>query len=210
MIYLFIGNDEISKQGKIRILKKQLLNPQTESFNCETLQAKDLTLPLLKESLARLPVSSKNRLLVIKGISALRENIREFFLDQIKNLPEYLILVLDASLVTKGDSFIAKISKIARLATFKTEDRKDVFALARVIENKQTEYALNILADLFRSGEKPEKIFGGLRYHFTRAPLSAQDRCKIIELLLDADIKIKTGRLRPEFALEGLVVKLCT
>jgi DNA polymerase III delta subunit len=65
------------------------------------------------------------------------------------------------------------------------------------------------LADLFKSGEKPERILGGLRYQLIRHTTNIKDKLKKITLFLEADVNIKTGKLKPEFALEALIIKLC-
>jgi DNA polymerase III delta subunit len=78
-----------------------------------------------------------------------------------------------------------------------------------LIESKRPDYALRTLSQLLKNGEKPERILGGLRYSFQRGPHTPLEIRKAIKLLLNCDITIKTGRLKPEFALERLVVKLC-
>ncbi|HLD40699.1 MAG TPA: hypothetical protein VJA84_00810, partial [Candidatus Omnitrophota bacterium] len=80
---------------------------------------------------------------------------------------------------------------------------------ARAIERKSSESALNILADLFANGERPERILGALRYQFVRPGASPGENRNKIQLLLETDNNLKTGRIKPVFALEALVVKLC-
>ena len=79
------------------------------------------------------------------------------------------------------------------------------------------------MADLFRAGEKPERILGALSYRFTKQnlnlwvglsdaqplPSGLDERMKKVDLLLAADVTIKTGKLKARFALEMLVVRLC-
>ena len=48
-----------------------------------------------------------------------------------------------------------------------------------------------------------------MRYQLTKQSLNPDERVKKIDLLLAADLTIKTGKLKPEFALEALVVRLC-
>lgn len=209
-MYLFIGEDELAKTEKIQSLKKQLLNPQVEQFNSEVFYGKELTLPLLKEALSRLPVSAKNRLLVIRDALKLKESLQEYFLSQLESLPENLVIILDIAAIPKEENlFLNKILKIAKVLHFGTAQSVNAFNLARAIERKQPDYALNILADLFKQGEKPERILGALRYQLLKHSLNFKDKFKNIELLLEADVNIKTGKLKPGFALEALVVKLC-
>ena len=210
-MYLFIGEDELAKQEKIQAIKKQLIPPEVSSFNYEVFTAKELSLPLLKEALCRLPVSSKHRLLVIKDAFRLKDELQEYLLSQIKNLTAGLTIILNAGKAPQGnDSFLKEISKIAKVISFKSPARINAFGLGRAIEQRQPDEALRILADLFKAGEKAERIVGALRYQFVKRSLSLEAKRKRIGLLLETDIGLKTGRLKPELALETLIVKLCS
>ena len=210
MIYLFVGEDELSKQEKIQSLKKQLFNPQVEAFNYEAFYAQDLNLPLFKEAVNSLPVSAKNRLLVIKDALKLNDNLQEYVLSQIKDLSANLTVILDVAAIPKEENlFLNKILKIAKVVYFKTKESINAFGLARAIERRQPENALNILADLFKAGEKAERILGALRYQLIQRGLNQEDRIKKINLLLEADVNLKTGKVKPKFALDVLVVRLC-
>lgn len=210
MVYLFIGEDEFAKAEKIRSLKKQLLNPSLEQFNSEVFRAGELTLPLFKEALSRLPAASKNRFLVIREALRLKEGLQEYFLGQFKRLPDSLVIILDIAAIPKEEnSFLNKILKIAKVLHFKAVPCANAFNLARAIRFRQPDYALNILSDLFKQGERPERILGALRYQLVKHSVNLKDKSKAIELLLETDVNIKTGRLKPGFALETLVVKLC-
>lgn len=209
-MYLFVGEDEAAKTEKIQSLKKQFLNPQTEQFNSEVFYGRELTLPLFKEALSRLPASAKNRLLVIKGALSLKESLQEYFLSQLNSLPDNLVIVLDIAAIPREENpFLNKILKIAKAIHFRMPQAPCAFNLAKAIERKQPDYALNILTDLFKQGEKPERILGALRYQLLKHSLNFRDKLKNIELLLEADVNMKTGRIKPGFALEALVVKLC-
>ena len=114
MIYLFIGEDELAKTEKIQTLKKQLFDFSVEPFNYEAFSAKELTLPLFKEALSRLPVSAKNRLLVIKDILKLKDSLEEYFLKQLKNLPDELTIVLDLPAIPKEENISETFSPNVR------------------------------------------------------------------------------------------------
>lgn len=211
MIHLFIGEDELAKQEKIQSLKSELFHSRdAEFFNCEVFYGRELTLPLFKEALSRIPVAVQRRLLVIKDALRLKESLQDYFLGQINNLPDDSILILDiAGIPREKNPLLDKLLKIARVTHFKTKKKTNAFDLALSIETKNAGAALNILADLFKAGEKPERILGALRYQFTKQGLNPEERVKRIDLLLAADLTIKTGKLKPEFALETLVVRLC-
>lgn len=210
MIYLFIGEDELVKSEKIHALKKQLLEPRLEQFNYEAIYAKEATPALFKEALSRLPVSAKCRILVIRDALKLKEPLQEYFLSRLESLPKDLVIVFDITAIPKEEiPFLNKILKIAKVERQKAATSVNAFTLAKAIQMKQPQQALNILADLFTQGERPERIVGGLRYQLVELSHSAKDRADKIKLLLDADISLKTGRLKPSLALETLIVKLC-
>ena len=58
-------------------------------------------------------------------------------------------------------------------------------------------------------GEKPERIMGGLRASWTRYPADPLSLKKRLKILLQCDLDIKTGRIKPVYALERLIVNLC-
>ena len=239
MIYLFVGEDELAKQEKIQSLKNEILRPcgpqddpsaqnsnkifprgqlfegakrgaWAESFNYEAFYAKELTLPLLNEALSRVPVGVKQRLLVIKDILRFKDNFQALLLSRVDNLPDDIILVFDIiSMPRQQNPLLNKLLKVARVIHFKSKKKSNAFDLAYEIERRQVESALNVLADLFRAGEKPERILGALRYQFTKQSLNLDERLKKVDLLLAADVTIKTGKLKAQFALEMLVVRLC-
>lgn len=220
MIYLFIGEDELLKQEKIHLLKKQLFSPALESFNYEVFYAKELTLAVFRESLSRFSPFSTRRLLVIKDALKLKSNLQEYFLNS-GSLPANLTIVFDILGLPKEENlFLNKILKIAKVINFRIKEKVNAFDLARAIERKQPDYALSVLADLNKIGEKPERILGALRHRFTKinpygqritsSPAGDNEKLrKNIELLLEADLNLKTGKMRGEFVLETLVVKLC-
>ena len=218
MFYLFIGEDEPAKRDKINSLKSELLKKGFEDFNCESFYAKELTLPLFKEALSRLPLESPQRIVVIKDVFKLKDELKDYLAAQIEKLPEDLILILESAVIPKTESaFVNKISRYGKVIPFKAKEKIDAFGLARAIERKDASSALNLLVDLFRNGEKPEMILGALRHRFVKSDSfsSATDNLKLKEkkekvgLLMEADLNLKTGKVKPEFALEVLVVKLC-
>jgi DNA polymerase III delta subunit len=209
MVYLFIGEDSLSKNIKINQLKQELLAKDIEQFNLDILYAKDLTLTVLQERFLCLPVKAKKRLIIIKDAQDLKEDIRAFILRVAKNSLTRVVLVLDIDRKDRDDEFINRIQRLAKVFQFKESARLDTFALSRQIELRKPDYALRLLNQLLMNGERPERILGGLRYSLERNtdnPLEINQRLK---LLLNCDLDIKTGRLKPNFALEKLVVSLC-
>lgn len=207
--YLFIGKDCPSKDAELKKIKDEFLSPGSECFNLDVLYARELELLALQERLLTLPVKSKKRLIVIKDAQNLKDGIKEFILNYAKRPSASVILILDLTGRQPKDEFINRISGYAEVTHFKEDIRPDTFALSRQIEMRKADSALRLLNRLLKDGEKPERILGGLRYAWEKYSASPLEAKKRLKALLNCDIDIKTSRLRADFALEKLVVKLC-
>jgi DNA polymerase III delta subunit len=209
MVYLFIGQDSLSKDIKLNSLKQQLLNRRTEQFNLDIAYGDQLSKKELQEKLLFLPVAAQKRLIVLKQIGALKQDSRDFLMGYLKKPREDIILVLDAQEDNLRDSFIQQLKRCAKVSHFKETVRLNTFTLARYIELGKADYALSVLNQLLTDGERPERIIGGLRYNWERKTVSAYQKKRELRFLLECDLDIKTGRLKPNLALEKLVISLC-
>lgn len=209
MVYLFCGQDSFSKDTKLRQLKERFLSKGIEDFNIDTLYAKESNLKELQEKLLCLPVKAKKRLILIKDAQALKDNVKEFLLKYVKKPEATILLILDVNHKDPKDEFIRQLGRYAETIRFQETSQPDTFGLSRYIEAKKADFALHILNQLLQNGEKPERILGGLRYSWQKNNFEPLALRKRLRLLLKCDIDIKTGRLKPEFALEKLVVSLC-
>ena len=64
MNYLFIGEDEFSKDVKIEKIKQELNLAKLDLFNFEIIYSKNLDLKTLQEKLLILPIKSRKRLIL--------------------------------------------------------------------------------------------------------------------------------------------------
>ena len=208
-VYLFIGQDSLSKDIRLKKLKEEVLSPHTQYFNLDVLYARELNLKDLQERLLSLPLRAKKRIVVIKDSQNLKEDIKEFIIKYVKNPQSKILLVLDINKYSYQDEFIKQISRYSEVCRFKEDPHLDTFVLSRAIDFKKSSYALWVLNQLLRNGEKPERILGGLRYSWENSSADTFQIRKKLTLLLGCDIDIKTGRLKSDFALERLVVNLC-
>lgn len=209
MVYLFVGQDILSKDLQLKRLKQEFLDTQLKEFNLDTLYGRDLTLKDLQEKLLYIPVNNSKRIVVIREAQDLKEDARNFLLEYAKKPHEEVVLVLDINQQSKSDGFISRLSFYAKTTHFKETRPLDTFALSRAIDLKKTAYALSVLGQLLKEGERPERILGGLRFACERNVQDRFERKKRLHLLLNCDIDIKTGRLKPPFALEKLIICLC-
>jgi len=209
-VYLFIGQDSLSKDIRLKKLKEEFLDPNTQYFNLDVLYARDLDLKDLQERLLSLPLRAKKRIVIIKDSQNLKKDIKDFIIKYVKKPQAKIILVLDINKYLPQDEFIRQINRYSEVCRFKEDAYLDTFALGRAIDSKKSNYALLVLNQLLRNGEKPERILGGLRYSWENSIADVFQIKKKLRLLLGCDIDIKTGRLKADFALERLVVSLCS
>ena len=71
-VYLFIGQDTLSKDTRLKKLKEEFLSPHTQYFNLDVLYAGDLDLKGLQERLLCLPLKGEKRIVVIKDSQNLK------------------------------------------------------------------------------------------------------------------------------------------
>jgi DNA polymerase III delta subunit len=209
MVYLFIGQDSPAKDIALKHIKEESLPQGLEQFNFDLLYAEDLPLKTLQERLLSIPVKSSKRILVIKNAEGLKKDSEAFIMEWSKVERPNIILVLDIGQQDKKGQFIKNINRYAKVIRFKEILPSSTFTLSRQIEERRADNALRILSQLIHEGERPERILGGLRYSIENNIKNAVGLRRRMRLLLNCDIEIKTGRLKPVFALEKLVVNLC-
>jgi DNA polymerase III delta subunit len=209
MVYLLIGQDIAAKETQLKKIKQEFLPPQLQDFNLDTIYAKEIILKDIQERFLSIPLKSAKRIIVIKDAHLLDEQSRDFLLAFSKKPHKQLVLVLDFAQYDYKDEFIKGICAHARLLRFKEIVNPDTFVLNRQIELRKTDSALRLLNQLLKNGEAPERILGGLRYAWEKQDIQSASARRKLKLLLGCDLEIKTGRLKPAFALEKLVVSLC-
>ena len=209
MIYLFIGSDNLAKDIQLKKLKDYVLSKGTEQFNLDILYARELTQKVLQEKLKSFPVKNPKRLVIIKNIEDLKDEVKEFLERYVRKPYPQVVMAMDLNRLDKADSFIKNISRFVKPVRSKETVHQDTFALGRSIDLKKADSALRILSGLLKEGERPERILGGLRYVWEKNAATPLEKRKRLKYLLTCDIDIKTGKLKPLFALEKLVISLC-
>ena len=211
MIYLFFGEDLFQKDQKIGEIKKKVLtSPEAYNFDYEVLDGIKIDPKEFKQALLVLPVVSKKRLLIIRAIHKLKAENQKILLDFIQSPPQYLELILDSDEAEIKTAFFEKLSRQAKVFSFGTTTKHNVFDITKAISSRNPQQALQVLADLLEEGSHPLQLMGGLIWFWgsLKGRLSP-DRFKrgLLEIQ-KADLNIKRSRLSPERALEVLIVKL--
>jgi DNA polymerase III delta subunit len=207
MVYLFVGQDTTSKDQRLKALREQFLSSRSAQFNYERLGAVDLSPKELQEKLLCLPVDNPVRLIVLARADAAKKEVKEFLFSYAAKPYPHVVLVIDAERIERKDTMLSGLMSRAQVVRFREDTQIDTFALGRSIESGKTAEALQALRVLLKAGEKPERIIGGLRYSWDRG-FGSPETARRIKLLLTADAAIKTGRMKPDLALETLIVSL--
>lgn len=211
--FLFIGEDEQAKKNKVNAIKSQYLDKGLKDVDFEVVYSGDkgLSPPKLDEILSYLPSNkSKKRILLIKNIESLKENNRDILIKHLKSPSKSVIFILDSAKLNTEDSFVRKLGPFVKKINFKSSRKMGVFDLTQAIAERKTTSALMILSKLLRDREKPQSILGALFWQWDKLKdrLSLDNFRLGLKLLLDADIRIKTGKLDVELALEMVVIRL--
>lgn len=210
-VYCLIGQDSLSKDVKLKSIRQEFLPQDVEDFNLDIVYARHLSLKELQERLACLPVKAKKRIVVIREAQDLKEELQGFIAAYCTKPLASVVLVLDIHRKDPASrsAFLDRIARYSQVYRFKETSLPNTFDLSRQIDLKKPDLALKILTQLLRQGEEPERILGGLRYSWVRDVGRSAEVKKRLGLLLRCDVDMKTGRLKPAFALERLVVTLC-
>ncbi|MCU0651087.1 MAG: hypothetical protein MUC52_02505 [Candidatus Omnitrophica bacterium] len=209
-IYLVTGQDAPAKDKAIQEIKSKYLSALTQQFNLDTVYAKDLALEDLQEKLKYIPVSSGRRMVVVKQASSLKKDIKDYLKDYVQAPNPAVILVLEMEEFDRKCAFTIAVSPSATVLQFRQEAHKSSFALADEIRFGRPASSLKELHGLLKKGQKPEFILGGLRSGLSRNSSDLAYMRKLNKLLLECDLAIKSSTLKPSFALERLVVSLCS
>jgi len=209
MVYLFIGQDVPAKDIALKRIKEELLPLKIEDFNLDILHADKLSLKMLQEKLLSLPFKSAKRIVLVRNAQELGTREEGFIAQWAERDNKNIVLVLDIYREDKKPQLIKNLNRHAKVVRFKEEVPANTFNLSRQIECRHVNQALKILSDLISQGERPERILGGLRYSLESGVSDSLLLRRRIKLLLNCDIEIKTGKFKPVFALEKLVVSLC-
>lgn len=218
-IVLILGDDLGVQDQKVLNLKKKFLaqNPATAAFNIDEVDGQEVTLKTLSEILKRLPFKSKQRLLIIRAADRLDDSVTKFLLESLEELSKapLKIVFIAASPEDKArDKFTGRLkdSEFVEKIYCREKRKGRVFDLARnIMEYGNTVSSLDILRELLSQGVEAPQVLGGLFWYWnnSKSSQSRRNEKKDLELFLDTDMKIKTGKVSSSLALELLVVKLC-
>jgi len=212
MTYLIIGPDVQHTEAKIAELKRQYIpSPDSVSFDCETLYAHRLDSDVLRKALLALPVFSTKRFVLLRECHKLTEHNRQLIVDFLSGKPTHLIIVMESESLKVSDSFVKTLKPLVEIVQGKTPRAVNVFDVTRCLSRNQPAQALKILYGLLADGAHPLQLLGGLVWFWSesRDSMTTENFQAGLQALQETDLNIKRSRLKPEYSLEVLIVKLC-
>ena len=211
MNYLFLGNDTPTKIQKISDLKiKYLTHPDASKFDYDVFYGSKLDSQDLKKSVLNLPVVCAHRLIIIHQCHKLSDHniaiIREFFESKVENV----VLILDSDEPELKSSLMQAWRAFVNTTVVHKGTEQNVFDMTNALSKHKTTEALQILSNLFAQDIHPLQIMGGLVWYWgkQRQKIAPEHFKNGLRMLKSADLNIKRSRLKPEHAVEKVVVEL--
>ena len=211
MAYLFLGDVSLSGPQISELKSKILITPEAVKLDYEVLYGKNLDNDELRKSLLSLPAVAQKRLIVIKECHHLNIRQKEIILQFLKEKQTHCVLVMESPLWDTENSYVKDVKDFVKVIRLEKTAELNAFALTKTISRRNSKESLKILSDLLSQGNHPLQIMGALVWSWgqARAEISTSQFQSGLRALREADLNIKRSRLKPEYALEVLVVKLC-
>jgi len=212
MTYLVIGENGEHKEETIASLKKKLLGTTQNSrhFDYEVFYSNKLDSQDFKEALLSLPTIGTKRVVLLRSCQDLNDHNRKIVAEFVVSDQDYCLLILEADELDLNSAFAKKIKPRLDIIDLKREKKANVFDMTNALARHRETEALSILNGLLADGIHPLQIMGGVVWFWRncqgRIPASRYE--KGLLFLQEADLNIKRSRLRPDYAVEMLVVQL--
>ena len=211
--FLLLGLDQDRKDREIEALKNRYLDSDfcTTDFDSIYSREKKLSPQQLNETFRYSPLSKKRkRIILIRDVDALAPASRTVLVNYLQAPAKTVLVVLESSRLQTKDSFFIQLEPFVKIVWCRAARQKNVFDLADAITRKDAAKALGLLHALLQNKDKPLMILGGLfwRWDQMRDVLPLVRFKQGLHVLLDTDVKIKSGKLSDELALEVLVIRL--
>ena len=108
-LFLFFGPESYVAEEAIARLKKSLIGPGMEGFNFDTYQGSEVEAGALLDTVLTFPVGSSKRLVVVRGIEGIREEVRKALIPYMEDPSPSTCLVLTTAKIDRRRKFFKKI-----------------------------------------------------------------------------------------------------
>jgi hypothetical protein len=204
------GSDQSLKDQALRSLTQTHLAQGSEAFDLDIMSVHRRHPDEFRKSLLTLPVMSSKRVVVMRGCDKLSAVQREKCLALLDAPMDHVVWVLDWMRPDGKQAFYKKAVKLARVVDCGVEQPSNVFDMTKLMARGQAKDALKVLTALMADGQHPLQIMGGLVWFWgkQKVRLTPGQFQKGMNALQDTDLHIKRSRMRPDHAMEVLVVRL--
>ena len=213
MFYLFIGDDFLAKDQKISEAKKKALpTSAARQLDCETLYAEQCSRDDLIKSFVSLPVASAKRLVIVRNCHKLKEDKKEAILTYLKRKDIPIDVILDFDEEPSDKNFLKTALSFSQVLYFKTQPVKNLFDMTNAMSARKPAEALKNLSELLKEGNHPLQVLGGMIWFWgkKKGSVSGEYFRRGLLAIAQADLNIKRSKIEPQYALEILVLKLCS
>jgi len=213
MVYLVLGQDQAAKEQNIaEIRSKALPSPESFSFDYQVLHGYRLYNETLKKALLALPAAGKIRVVLIRQADELKADQKMLIAQLYEKAKKSLVVIFEAAAIDAKDSLYTKFGREIKILSFAPKVRFNAFNLVDEILARREVNALKLLDELLENGDHPVQIIGGMLWKWKNAKnrIPASKFQAGLMAFEQADFNIKRSQLKGEYALEVLVVKLCS
>lgn len=130
-LYLFFGDEAYIKEVYIEKIKEMTPDAGFEDFNRITIDEKALTPDAVDDALESFPMMTDKKLIIIKNSGIFikaREDVKEFWQDRIKKIPDYVTLIFDEVGVDKRSALYKAAAKAGHVTEFEYLGETDMIA----------------------------------------------------------------------------------
>jgi len=213
MAHLFLGKDRKEFDEQISELKDKIIGSQDcLGFDYEVLYGHKLDSDTLKKALIALPAIAKQRLVVLYDFHKLSAHNKEIIIEFLDSQSTTTELVLLSDSVSSKDSFVKKIKASVKITESGSKTEENVFDMTRAIDMRRAQDALMVLSNMLKKGVHPLQVMGGVIWFWgkCRTKISKDRFYAGLKAIEETDLNIKRSRFKPDYAVELLVVKLCS
>ncbi|MCA9401931.1 MAG: hypothetical protein KC713_09900 [Candidatus Omnitrophica bacterium] len=208
---LLLGPDTTIKDQKIRESRDMVLKTDdARRLDYDVLYAHKLSADELKKTLTSYPAVGAKRLVVLHEVDRLTSAAQRILLEFLNQPSSSTVLIAESVKSAKDAAFIKKLSAVMETITCGRASSRNVFDVTNAIADRSPGEALKILSALWKEGQHPLQILGGLVWFWGRQRnrLKKDRFMQGLNELQNTDYLIKRSRLPAEHAVEVLIVKL--
>ena len=154
-LYLFFGDETYIKEVYIKKIKDLIPDGGFADFNHILLDEKDLTFDAIDDTFESYPMFSEKKLIIIKNsgiFSKPKEEIKNFWIEKLKNIPDYVTLLFDETAIDKRSSLYKQVDKSGMVVEFEYLSETDMIAWLerearnhkKIISKNNAHYMVNI------------------------------------------------------------------